>query len=396
MDHESICVLRVDDETPDQRNPSRPSPRASPSQFADGLSHDIRTPLTVIREFASIMREGLGGPVTERQQQYLAIIIARVDDLTLTVDDLLDASALDAGLLNLWRRKIQPSEMIDRVRKALELRAEARRIDVEIALDEPLPAVYCDAEKIVRAIVHLAAYAFKVEPVGGRIRLWAKRCANGQDVLFGVSGASSTAADTAATCEPFPQLGWDADTSFDRFGLGLNVARELVHVNLGALRVYGEAGAAVAFALTLPADEPLQLFSRYLDFVLAGCGSPARPCLVALLTAEIDPGADAKLLSAADGFLHAIVSGGELVYRFDDRHWALAVRRQPEELNRLAPRIEREWTQFSENRPAGTPPALSLNSLGSWRADRGRGALVAAFAAAMDKLAGEQGPSEIV
>lgn len=378
MNLESNGVARIGDQSSDHSNAGDPAFAASVRRLAERLAHHVRTPLTVIREFASILREGLGGPVTDRQRQYLAAIMARVDELALGVDDLLDDCALDAGRLNLWRQKVQPSALIEQARQALELRSVARQISLEIALDEPLPEVYCDAEKMVRAIVNLAAHVLKQQSDGGRVRLWAAACAEGHEVRLGIAGVASAAGLDEA------HLG-DA-------GLGLHVAREIVRANLGVTQAHGQAGGAGSYTLTLPAAEPRAIFARYLALVQADGGeTPARGSFLSLLSAEIEPDSDARLRSAADGFLQSIVGGGELAYRLDERRWLIVVRRPQSELEELPPRIERAWTKFGEkSRPEGSA-ALKLNSLGSWRAERESKALAAAFAAEVVKFASGQG-----
>ena len=73
-------------------------------RFVDNVSHEFRMPLTVIKEFTSLIRDGLAGTVTDEQRRYLDIVGDRDDDLNLMVDDMLDVSKLEAGLLGAWRR----------------------------------------------------------------------------------------------------------------------------------------------------------------------------------------------------------------------------------------------------------------------------------------------------
>ncbi len=75
-------------------------------QFVENVSHEFRTPLTVIREFTSIIHDGLDGPVTTKQSEHLQKVLHRTDDLALMVDDMLDISKLEAGLLGVWRAQL--------------------------------------------------------------------------------------------------------------------------------------------------------------------------------------------------------------------------------------------------------------------------------------------------
>ena len=81
-------------------------------EFVDNVSHEFRTPLTVIKEFASIVRDGLAGDVTDEQREYLDIVNNRVDDLSIMVDDMLDISKLEAGILGVCRRLCRGDEIV--------------------------------------------------------------------------------------------------------------------------------------------------------------------------------------------------------------------------------------------------------------------------------------------
>ena len=94
-------------------------------QFVENVSHEFRTPLTVIREFTSIIRDGLDGPVTPKQVEHLEKVLHRTDDLALMVDDMLDTSKLEAGLLGVRHRPCRVADLIDNVRGLLKGRADS-------------------------------------------------------------------------------------------------------------------------------------------------------------------------------------------------------------------------------------------------------------------------------
>jgi hypothetical protein len=368
-------------------------------RLVESFSHDVRTPLTVIREFAAIMGEGLGGPTTNKQREYLATIIARSDDLSLAIDDLLDASALQAGALALWRRAIPPSEIIDRVRTAIDSRLQARGVALKTAVDAALPAVYCDANKIVRAIVNLTVRVLKRATAGDRMLISATSRDRRREVAFQIAdwSASASAAKRPASGKPNQRFHSTAATSAaDDFDLSLYIARELVRVNLGSFLAERKGQRVSETTVALPAAEPLSLFGRYLEFVQANANdTPRSPASISLMMAEIDEGVEAKLLSAADGFLQTAIGGCELCYRLDERHWISAVRRRPQRLGRLLDRIERRWKDLGRGRPAAPLPELRLEAIGSWRVDRERAELVRAFAAmvgpCIEQCASERG-----
>ncbi len=141
-------------------------------QFVENVSHEFRTPLTVIREFTSIIRDGLDGPVTAKQAEHLNKVLHRTDDLALMVDDMLDASKLGAGLLGVWRKKCQAGDLIENVAGLLRSRAASKRIKLSTEITPDLPLVFCDEEKARRVIMNLAVNAIKFAAESGNVEIW--------------------------------------------------------------------------------------------------------------------------------------------------------------------------------------------------------------------------------
>ncbi|KKL28503.1 hypothetical protein LCGC14_2374510, partial [marine sediment metagenome] len=100
-------------------------------RFIDDVSHDFRSPLTVIQEFALIIADGLDGPVTPQQREHLAVITGAVGDLARMVDDLLDSSRLRAGSLRVDRRGHHVEELIGRVRPIANSKAQRKGIKLQ-------------------------------------------------------------------------------------------------------------------------------------------------------------------------------------------------------------------------------------------------------------------------
>ena len=100
-----------------------------------------------MKDFASILRDGIAGSVNEEQAEYLNIIVNRVDDLVTMVGDMLDISKIEAGKLGVSRRTVTIAELVERTRSSLERRAESASVELEVEVPEGLPAAYCDAER---------------------------------------------------------------------------------------------------------------------------------------------------------------------------------------------------------------------------------------------------------
>lgn len=73
-------------------------------RFVDNVSHEFRTPLTVVNEYVSLLRDGIIGSLNDEQNRMLDVVADRAGDLNCMVDDMLDISRLQAGMLSVWRQ----------------------------------------------------------------------------------------------------------------------------------------------------------------------------------------------------------------------------------------------------------------------------------------------------
>ena len=235
-------------------------------RFVDDVSHEFRTPLTVITEYASIIAEGLAGDVNEDQADYLDVIINAVQDLSKMVDDLLDTSKLRAGSLRVDRRTLQVEGIIDSIRPMIMTKAKSRKIDLTVRIDPDVKTLFVDREKAGRVIVNFAINAIKFSPRDSQITLWAKNTGQG-NVEVGVTdrGPGLSPEDLRVIFDRFRQVDSAHKSSTKGFGLGLNIAKQLVWINLGQVNVDSILGQGSTFSFTMPTNDPRHVLTRYFD-----------------------------------------------------------------------------------------------------------------------------------
>ena len=139
------------------------------SLFLSVASHELRTPMTVIRSFADNMRDGIAGPVSEQQSTYLTRIGHNLSRLTRIINQLLDWSRLDSKneVLCLAPVCIETTALL--VADSLRTVAAEKTITLEIVHAEGLPAVQADCDKLEQILWNLIGNAIKFTPPGGRI-----------------------------------------------------------------------------------------------------------------------------------------------------------------------------------------------------------------------------------
>jgi len=227
--------------------------------FYHTLSHELKTPLTSGREFISLMEEGLAGPITETQKEYLALTKESCDQMAHCLDDLLDATRLDTGKLSLEVKQDSLVKLARRVLKSLAPAIAAKSVLLETEFDEALPDIPFDDYRITQVITNLVNNALKFTPEEGRIRVEIHQSAS-------TAGMVEVSISDTGRGIPMDHL----DQIFDRLhqvkdrdaavgggmGLGLYLCRELVALHGGDIHVESEVGHGTRFSFLLPMQPP--------------------------------------------------------------------------------------------------------------------------------------------
>lgn len=329
--------------------------RRTVHRFADRLSHEFRTPLTVIKEFTTLLEEELVGPISPKQRELLAVVHDRADDLAILVDAMLDANKSDARLLSAWRRDVSLAEILEPIQGMLRRKAAVKKVNFEVAFPDGLPAVYCDPDHIGRVMVSLAVRAIRASGEGGAVQLWARANPLESEVVLGVTD-NGPAIPRQKLDRIFGRspLAGRSYQSAKGFGLGLSIARELAALNLATISVTSTPGKGSTFAVSVPEANPSALAVRYLHQL----EQSAPDAQITLLTAEV-PGPIAPGLSTfLDEFLHQSFRGLNLVLRVQPHEWLILAQGDDEHLGRLLDRARHDWAEVTQRRRAVELPTL--------------------------------------
>jgi len=315
--------------------------------------------------------------LNEEQREFTEIILSRVDDLSLMVNDMLDISRLEAGLLGVRRREYCVMDVIERVRSSLERKAVASGVELEFDLDADAPTIYCDAENIGRVIINLVANACKFCGNDGKVRLWSRPDPAGSQVMFGVTdnGPGVGPEHLNTIFERFKQVDGDARANSKGVGLGLNIAKELVHMNFGDIEVDTQPGKGSTFTFTVPIHRPAEIFQRYISRVVFRNGSS----YVSLIDVGIDTGADAEICDQVELFIERQLRRADLAFRTGSHSWLVCVAANPSQLVQMIERVQRAHAEANEDAVAGPLPELSFVVAGTWKLSADPQGLMTAF-----------------
>ncbi|ELS50497.1 sensor histidine kinase [Streptomyces viridochromogenes] len=211
------------------------------------IAHELRSPLTNIRGWLEVVRDGVVDP----DPDLLAALHDEALLLQRVIDDLRDLADADAGTLRLHREAVRCDETLAQVAAAHRVAADAAGVTLRTTVDGT-PCLDADPVRMRQALGNLVSNALRHTPAGGTVTLSARR--DGDDVLLEVTDTG-----TGIAPEDLPHVFdrfWRAEKSRSRrtggSGLGLPIVRHLVAAHGGTARATSEPGTGSVFTLRLP------------------------------------------------------------------------------------------------------------------------------------------------
>ncbi|MDB4952406.1 MAG: Signal transduction histidine kinase [Gemmatimonadetes bacterium] len=227
------------------------------SEFVSVASHEIKTPLSIIRGYVSLLIEGIYGALSEQQTKTLQSVSDQTDRLTRLVHRLLDVSRFEAGGGRLELREVEVVPFVEELTEGFKVLAMQKGIDFQVHLAADLPgALLADPERLNEVLGNLLSNAFKFTPQGGRIVLSAARQGDGLAVEVQDTGVGIPADKLPKIFQKFFQVENDAQPRSVGSGLGLAIAREIVEAHGGTISAESEERKGTRFRVALPARPP--------------------------------------------------------------------------------------------------------------------------------------------
>jgi signal transduction histidine kinase len=227
------------------------------TQFFANISHDLRTPLAAVVTHAEILRDGILGPLTEKQAESIEGIIRGGRQLLNQVSEILTYARGEAGQLTLVRSTFSLGEVLRQVMALNEPLAARKELATELRVeDDALPPVTADREKIAHVVGNLLGNAIAFTPEGGRLWLEARVVEDGTHraalVEVGDTGIGIAPEHHDMIFREFAQVDSSASRRHHGTGLGLAIARRLVELHGGRIWVESTLGVGSRFRFTVP------------------------------------------------------------------------------------------------------------------------------------------------
>lgn len=236
--------------------------------FISTISHEIRTPITAIKSFSEILMSYTEEDAATRQE-FIGIINNESDRLTRLIDNILDLSKMESGMMRWELEPLAISDILQMAGDSTQSLFMAKQQKLLFDYVGPFPEVYADRDKLMQVVINLISNANKFTPEGGTIRLTIDRLLPEKGALtkeflrVGVhdTGAGIAKENLETAFEKFRQLTDDVLTEKPQgTGLGLAISREIIRHLGGEIWAESDGQHGSSFYFTVPVFHELDRY----------------------------------------------------------------------------------------------------------------------------------------
>jgi PAS domain S-box-containing protein len=314
------------------------------SEFLATMSHELRTPLNAVVGFSEALKDGLIGEMTDSQHEYIGDIFASGQHLLALINDILDLSKVEAGMMAL---EFEGADLIGLLSNSLSIvrdKAAAQHITLKLDVGEDLEDLLLDTRKTKQIVYNLLSNAVKFSGRGGRVMLSAKRVPRTQvghlagpwavqkfpmanseydefiEIDVSDTGIGISRDDMAKLFQAFSQIDSTLARKFEGTGLGLAMVKQLAELHGGTVAVASSEGVGTRFAVWLPLRGSTKTPARIsLGSTVARATTEPEQRTV-LVVEDDDRAADlVRLLLEAEGFAVIRANSGEMALEIAPR-----------------------------------------------------------------------------
>jgi len=230
------------------------------SEFVATVSHDLRSPLTLMRGYATML--DMVGELNEQQQGYVKKIISGVENMSRLVNNLLDLGRIEIGV-GLQVENVPVLDILERVTGAVQLQAGQKNIALNVELPKDMPhAIEADGALLHQAVFNLVENAIKYTPAGGRVTIRARTEPNHLVFEIEDTGIGIPSEDMPRLFEKFYRGKQREARAQHGTGLGLAIVHSIAGSHGGRVWAKSEAGKGSTFFLQIPLTQSRETQNR--------------------------------------------------------------------------------------------------------------------------------------
>jgi two-component system sensor histidine kinase BarA len=245
------------------------------TNFLGTVSHELRTPLTSIIGYSEMLAEGIAGPLSEEQSEFVRTIHGKGEQLLGLIMGLLDLSKLDSGTMSLRQSSMQIGPTLVEAMSTVAPAAMKKGVELVLEKDDTPCDLAGDAERLRQVFVNLADNAVKFTPKGGRVTVRAQvtDAASGEgdddgggavllapvrrvvEVTVSDTGIGIPAAERTRVFDAFYQVDSGSTREYGGTGLGLSIVKRIVEAHGGTVKATANAPSGTVFVVRLPSAQ---------------------------------------------------------------------------------------------------------------------------------------------
>lgn len=224
------------------------------SQFVSMASHELRTPLTSIKEGIRLVLQGKSSQLDDKQKKFLGLAQRNVDRLARLINNVLDFQKLDSGKIDFNIQENDANEVVREIKETTATLANDKKLSLITELDESLPIVKFNRDKIMQVLMNLVNNAIKFTDQGGVTITSAKE---GNTIRISVqdTGPGIKEEDLPRLFHEFEQLTDISNRKPGGSGLGLVISKKIIERHNGKIWAESEYGKGTTFHFVLPVEE---------------------------------------------------------------------------------------------------------------------------------------------
>jgi PAS domain S-box-containing protein len=232
------------------------------SELMATVSHELRTPLNAIIGFSDFLKNESFGPIGHsKYKECVEDISNSGQHLLELISDILDASAIESGKLELQEDDLNLASLVDASLRLVNHRATEGSVQLKADLGKNLPRLHVDGRRIKQILLNMLSNAIKFTPAGGRVLVKTFLDENGAYVLtIGDTGVGMSGPELEKAMSEFGQVGRTDANKYEGTGLGLPLTKGLVELHGGTFDISSEKGAGTVVTITFPKERVVNIF----------------------------------------------------------------------------------------------------------------------------------------
>lgn len=249
------------------------------SDFLANMSHELRTPLNSIIGFSELISDGMAGPLTDEQKEYMKDVIESSKHLLSLINDILDLSKIESGKMELEPSRLNIELLVKNSLVLFKEKAMKHRINLSADVEKGIGDILADERRIRQVMFNFLSNAMKFTPDGGAVRISAKRVKSSElrvgslgmekicselrtkyseldtdfvEISVTDTGIGIKQEDIPRLFKEFTQLNSVQHKCYEGTGLGLALSKRIVELHGGDIWVESEFGKGSAFGFAIP------------------------------------------------------------------------------------------------------------------------------------------------